>query len=122
MPSQSNPMQDRHPDIHGMRKQTPVEKEPAVVTKTRRLLNRWSIFALLFVFSIAVVLFVSNALAVNQLVVDIGNLESEREKLLRQNELLRAKIIALSAPDRITEYARTQLGMIQAATAPKSTP
>lgn len=93
--------------------------EPISVQKTRRLLNRWSIFGLLFVSSVVIVLFVSNALAVNKLLFELDSLQKEHEKILHQNELLRQQIVQLQAADRITDIAHTKLGMIQAPTAPK---
>ncbi len=64
-------------------------------------------------------MFVSNALAVNSLVVEIESLKKEHEKLLHRNELLRADMIRLQSADRIADIAREKLGMVQAQGAPK---
>lgn len=93
--------------------------EPPSVVRTRRLLNRWSMFGLLAVSAISIILFVSNALTVNKLVVEIESLKKEHEKVLHRSEVLRADIIRLQAADRIADIARTKLGMVQAQGAPK---
>ncbi len=93
--------------------------EPPSVVKTRRLLNRWSMLGLLIVSAGAIILFVSNALAVNSLVVEIASLRKEHDKLLHRNELLRADVIRLQSADRIADIAREKLGMVQAQGAPK---
>lgn len=93
--------------------------EPPSVARTRRLLNRWSMFGLLAISAGAIILFVSNALAVNRLVEEIASLEKEHDKLLHRNELLRADVIRLQSADRIADIARERLGMVQAQTAPK---
>ena len=76
-------------------------------------------FGLLIASAGAIILFVSNALAVNRLVVEIASLRKEHEKLLHRNELLRAEMIRLQSADRIADIARERLGMIQAQGAPK---
>lgn len=97
----------------------PVVPEPPSVVRTRRLLNRWSMFGLLAVSAGAIILFVSNALAVNRLVEEIATLQKEQEKLLQRNELLRADVIRLQSADRVADIAREKLGMVQAQGAPK---
>lgn len=93
--------------------------EPPSVVRTRHMLNRWSMFGLLAVSAVSIILFVSNALTVNKLVVEIEVLHKQHEKVLHRNEVLRATIIRLQAADRIADIARTKLGMIQAQGAPK---
>ncbi len=94
-------------------------REPATVVKTRRLLNRWSLFAVIVLSAGAIVLFVSNAIAVNKLVERIDDRQSVLEKLQRENDRLRAESIHLQSPDRVSAFARDKLGMVQAASAPR---
>lgn len=107
----------QRPDVQGG--SPPPAPEPPSVVRTRRLLNRWSMFGLLVVSALSIILFVSNALTVNELVVEIEMLKKEHEKVLHRNEVLRADIIRLQAADRIADIARTRLGMVQAQGAPK---
>lgn len=107
----------QRPDVK--RGSVPPVAEPPSVVRTRRLLNRWSMFGLLAVSAVSIILFVSNALTVNKLVVEIESLKKEHEKVLHRSEVLRADIIRLQAADRIADIARTKLGMVQAQGAPK---
>lgn len=74
---------------------------------------------MLTISAVSIILFVSNALTVNKLAVEIAALHKEHEKVLHRNEVLRASIIRLQAADRIADIARTKLGMVQAQGAPK---
>ncbi len=106
----------------GKRQRTPTPGEPAASTgkgrNKRFSLNRWGLLGLLVLSAALIVFFVSNVIAVNKLVDDIDARRGELEELERQNERLKAELVRLQSPDRVTAFARENLGMIQAPQAP----
>jgi cell division protein FtsL len=85
----------------------------------RPALRRWTAVAMLLVASTLAVLYVANAIAVNDLMVDITSLERERESVLRTNEALRAELNRLTSVDRITAIAAHDLHMVMPAQPPR---
>lgn len=77
---------------------------------------------MLLVSSVIAVLYIANAIAVNDLMIDITSLQRERDVVLRNNEQLRAELLRLMSVDRITGIARDRLGMIMPARPPLSIP
>jgi cell division protein FtsL len=96
------------------------KRAPRLSTSQILLLKRWLIFGSIALAAVCVVVFVNNVLRVGKLTEDIERSKKEEEKLLQQNELFRAEIIRLQAPERITKIARTRLGMVSADQAPKT--
>ncbi len=72
--------------------------------------------------SVIAVLYIANAIAVNDLMVDITSLQRERDVVLRSNEQLRAEMLRLMSVDRITGIAHERLGMTMPARPPLSIP
>lgn len=68
------------------------------------------------------VLYIANAIAVNDLMVDIASLQEERDVVLRSNEQLRAELLRLMSVDRITGIATRNLGMTMPARPPQTIP
>jgi cell division protein FtsL len=97
-------------------------KEPSAIIKERTLLNRWSIFGLLVVSAFVVVLYVSNVVRVNTLMRNMQQREKTRDSLVYANQALESQIMRLQSAERITTIARTKLGMIPNAQAPKRLP
>ncbi|MCX6140915.1 MAG: cell division protein FtsL [Candidatus Kapabacteria bacterium] len=93
-------------------------KEPQVLVKQRRLLNRWSIFALVFVSAVSTVLYVSNVIGVKKLLVETDVLQRTIDSLRTVNESLRTESYRLQSADRITRIAQEKLGLIPPPKAP----
>lgn len=93
-------------------------KEPTLLVKQRRLLNRWSIFALVFVSAAATVLYVSNVIAVKKLLVETETLKKGIDSLRSVNESLRTETYRLQSAERITRIAQDRLGLIPPPQAP----
>ncbi|MBK6291325.1 MAG: cell division protein FtsL [Ignavibacteria bacterium] len=93
-------------------------KEPTALVKQRRLLNRWSIFALVFVSAIFTVLYVSNVIGVKKLLVETDALKRSIDSLRTVNESLRTESYRLQSAERITRIAQDKLGLIPPPKAP----
>ena len=91
-------------------RQTAMELE----TKTPggSFLRRWSAAGLILLASVLAVLFVANAIYVNELLRGVTSLEAERDVIKRENEGLRAELTRLTSVEQITERA-VKIGMIQ---------
>lgn len=93
-------------------------KEPPAIVKQRRLLNRWSLFAFVFITAIATILYVSNVLAVNKQSVSNDVLRKKRDSLETLNKSLQTESYRLQSAERITRLATQQLGMMPPPEAP----
>lgn len=110
----------RADDDEPVEMQLPVQsgKEAPVIVRQRRLLNRWSTFALVIVSAVFTVLYVSNVIAVKKLVVESDTLKRRIDSLQAVNESLRTESYRLQSADRITGIAQERLGLIPPPTAP----
>ena len=68
--------------------------------------------ALILGASLLTLLFVANALKVDELLVQITTLEAERNIERQQNDALRSRLTRLTSVDEVTRRA-TALGMVQ---------
>lgn len=99
------------------REPLPTKEAPSIV-KQRRLLNRWSIFALVFVSAISTVLYVSNVIAVKKLLMETDVLRRRIDSLRWVNESLRTESYRLQSAERITRIAQERLQLIPPPKAP----
>lgn len=99
------------------REPLPTKEAPSIV-KQRRLLNRWSIFALVFVSAISTVLYVSNVIAVKKLLMETDALRRRIDSLRWVNESLRTESYRLQSAERITRIAQERLHLIPPPKAP----
>lgn len=65
------------------------------------------------------VLYISNAIAVNDLLANISSLEHDRDVARADNEKLRAELLRLMSVERVTSLAAGRLGMVQPAQPPQ---
>lgn len=77
-----------------------------------------SLIVALMVISLLVVLYIWNKIMVNRLAEEVNNLQSQYQKIVSANEMLRAEINQKSRLERIGEIATRQLGL----TYPKQQP
>ncbi|MGE3799983.1 MAG: FtsL-like putative cell division protein [Candidatus Kapaibacterium sp.] len=80
--------------------------------RSRSFLHRWSAVGLILLASVLAVLFVANAIHVNDLLRNVTSVEAERDEVRRENERLRAELTRLMSVEQITERAAA-IGMIQ---------
>lgn len=74
--------------------------------------STFSIILSIFLLAIVSVVYVSNVIAVNQLLVDVENLKSTYSNIENTNEILRSEINRNSSMERITRIAQEQMGMV----------
>jgi cell division protein FtsL len=98
-------------------KEAPAPETP-VRSAVRPFLRRWMAAMLLLVASTLAVLYISNSIAVDDLLADIASLEHDRDQARGDNEKLRAELLRLMAVDRVTSLAASRLGMTQPAQPP----
>lgn len=77
----------------------------------RKKLSTFNIILFLFGFAIALVLYISNIIAVNGLVKDINRLEREYEQVRNTNEILRAALNNRTGLENIGSVATGRLGL-----------
>ena len=77
----------------------------------RHKYSTFNIILLLFGAAVAIVLYIGNFLAVNQLAYDIGQLQTQYDKIQNSNATLRAEINRKSGWERIGAIATKELGL-----------
>lgn len=82
--------------------------------RNRKTVNRkvspFSIMVMLIAAAVGIVLYISNIIAVNQLLNDVNALETEHRQILMEQEILRAQINRFASLERIQEKAE-ELGL-----------
>jgi len=104
--------------------QSTSERPSASGVKDRRLLynsgglrfpkrrsSTFNTMAALFLAAVAIVLYISNIIAVNRLAVEVNDLQQKYAAVLNGNEILRAEINRRSSLERIGKIANEQLGL-----------
>lgn len=76
----------------------------------RRTRSTFNMILALFAGGVAIVLYISNILAVNTLVREVNQLQAQYEKIASANQMLRAEIDSKSGLERIGKVA-TDLGL-----------
>ncbi|RPI69160.1 MAG: hypothetical protein EHM43_02695 [Ignavibacteriae bacterium] len=92
--------------------------EPQQIAVQRKLLNRWSLFALFAISAASTVLYVSNVIAVNRLSAECDALKHDVDSLHVLNQSLRTESYRLQSAERVTRIATEKLGMIAPEEAP----
>lgn len=95
----------------------PIKESPTLV-RQRRLLNRWSIFALVFVSALATVLYVNNVITVDRLLRDTEAMRKSIDSLRTVNQSLQTEVFRLQSAERVTRIATERLGMVPPPQAP----
>jgi cell division protein FtsB len=90
----------------------PAKTKPAA----RKRRSTFNVVTFLFCLAIAIVLYISNILAVNQLVVDVNQLHARYNSVLNRNSLLRAELSKKTTRDRIVQIAEKELGLVSKGT------
>jgi cell division protein FtsL len=77
----------------------------------KRKSSTFNVMATLFLAAVAIVLYISNIIAVNRLVVEVGELQQKYAAVVNSNEILRAEVNRRSSLERIGRIASEQLGL-----------
>lgn len=75
---------------------------------------------MLFVAAALAVAYISNAIAVNNLVDAIASLERERDAVRSDNERLRGELLRMMSVERVTAQATSRLGLVSPQQAPRA--
>lgn len=84
----------------------------------RRRVSPFNIILALMITAAAIVFYISNIIAVNQLANDIHKQELRLQDLLNEQEVLRAKMSQMSSLERIRKRAEEELGLQNPTQAP----
>lgn len=84
----------------------------------RRKVSPFNLMLMLIGSAIAIVLYISNVIAVQQLVREVGALRTRYQQILNEQEVLKAQINRMSSLERIRKMAEDDLGLRN----PKDTP
>lgn len=87
---------------------------------TRRRLSTFNVILALFGTGIAIVLYISNILRVNQLAVEVDSLQTQISRIENANAVLRAEINRKSTWERVTAIAGARAGLVVPAEQPRS--
>lgn len=107
---------------NGSRPAAQVQTDSTEGGTLRPFLHRWLTAGMLLVAAAGAVLYISNAIAVNDLLADTTSLERDRDVARNDNEKLRAELLRLMSVERITSIASERLGMMQPAHPPRLLP
>lgn len=77
----------------------------------RRSSSTFNTMIVLFVAAVAIILYISNIIAVNRLVVEVSDLQQKYDSVINGNEILSAEINRRSSLERIGRIATEQLGL-----------
>ena len=86
---------------------------------TKRRVSPFSIILILMGTAAAIVLYISNIIAVNQLVTDNHRSNVQLQDILSEQEILKAHINQMSSLERIRKRAEDELGLRNAADVPR---
>lgn len=77
----------------------------------RRKVSPFNIMILLIGGAVAIVLYIGNIIAVNELLSEINSLQAQHQRILMDQELLRAQMNKMASLERIQQIAETDLGL-----------
>jgi cell division protein FtsB len=86
---------------------------------TKRTVSPFNIILMLMAAAAAIVLYIGNIIAVNQLVMDIDKEQKKLQKILNDQEILKARINQMSSLERIRTRAADELGLQDPKDAPQ---
>ncbi len=97
--------------------------ERALATKNKAIKPRkrspFNVMVMMFLIAVAVVLYVGNVIAVQQLLQDVSIRQARYEQILNNQEVLKAQINRMSSLERIRSMAESDLGLRNPAGAPE---
>ncbi len=96
----------------------PPTPEPVVIVERRNVLNRWSVFFLLFVSAGFTILYVSNVISVRKLLERKQMLERSLDSVKTVNKTLETETYRLQSAERITRLAQERLHLMPPPKAP----
>lgn len=89
-----------------------------IASVPRRFARRWTAAGLILLASLLAILFVANAIKVNELMGSIATVETERDRTRRANDRLRGELTRMMSVEYVIDRAG-RLGMIEPTTPPR---
>lgn len=86
----------------------PLQRSKRIV---RRKVSPFSMVLWLIGAAVAIVLYISNIIAVDQLMGEINSMETQYRRILMEQEILKAQINRMASLERIQELAEKNLGL-----------
>jgi cell division protein FtsL len=80
-------------------------------TFKRRRVSPFNLMLALIGLAVAIVLYIGNVIAVQQLVRDIGDEQARLQRIMNEQEMLKAQINRMSSLERIRKMAEDDLGL-----------
>ncbi len=80
------------------------------VVKTRKQ-SPFNLMLTMFAVAVAIVLYVGNVIAVQQLLKDVSDKQAQLQQILNEQEMLKAQINRMSSLERIRKMAEDDLGL-----------
>jgi len=77
-----------------------------------RKVSTFNLILMLFGIAAVIVLYISNIIAVNRLMMEINTLQKQHQKMVSEQEILKAEINRLSSLERVNKKAAAELGLI----------
>ena len=87
----------------------PLQRSKRIV---RRKVSPFTMVLLLLGAAVLIVLYISNIIAVDQLMNDINSMETQHQRILMEQEILKAQINRMASLERIQELAEKDLGLM----------
>lgn len=84
----------------------------------KRKVSTFNLILMLFAAAAGIVLYVGNIIAVDQLTVEVNALKTQHQKILNEQEILKAEFNRLSSLERINRKAAEELGLVTPKTPP----
>lgn len=78
----------------------------------KRKVSTFNIILVLFGAATVIVLYISNIIAVDRLMMEINSLQKQYGRILSEQEILRAEVNRLSSLERINRKATEELGLV----------
>lgn len=78
----------------------------------KRNVSTFNIILMLFGAATVIVLYISNIIAVDRLMTEINSLQQQHQRILSEQEILKAEVNRLSSLERITRKATDELGLV----------
>lgn len=85
---------------------------------TKRRAAPSTVMLVLFSAAVAIVLYISNVIAVGNLLAEINTLENQHRKMMMEQERLQFEIRQLASLERIQSRAESELGLVAVRVAP----
>ena len=86
----------------------PLQRSKKIV---RRKVSPFTVVLVLLGVAVIIVLYISNIIAVGQLMGEINSLETQHRRILMEQEILKAQINKMASLERIQELAEKDLGL-----------